>query len=137
MAVLAKGLGAQVHQLVLGLDVVDADLALLYQFLHGKIPQCNVLCARTLGAVAGDAQRHAAEALMKVQLQHHVGAEHRLFRCQSFRYELCLHRGLCGQPLQFHRKADGMYDDVYLPLSELLPQLVSEKPASLKAPCLR
>ena len=31
-------LGAQVCQLILALDVLDADLALLHRFLHEKIP---------------------------------------------------------------------------------------------------
>ena len=105
---LAMVLGAQVRQLTLALDVVDADLA-LYQFLHEKIiPQPDMLCARNVGTVAGDVQRrriidmqrHAAEALTEAQLRHHVGAEYRLiFHCQSPPHELCLHRGLCGQPL--------------------------------------
>ena len=72
LTVLAKVLGTQVCQLVLTLDVVDADLA-LFQLLHEKIPQRDVLCARTVGAVTGDVQcrrvvvdiqRHAAEALI-------------------------------------------------------------------------
>ena len=37
LTVLAMVLGAQVCQLILALDVVDADLALLYQLLHEKI----------------------------------------------------------------------------------------------------
>ena len=56
MTVLAKVLRAQVRQLILALDVVDVDLALLRQFLHKKIPQRDVLCARTVGTVAGDVQ---------------------------------------------------------------------------------
>ena len=36
VTVLAKVLGAQVRQLILGLDVVDAGLALFHQFLHKK-----------------------------------------------------------------------------------------------------
>ena len=101
-------LGAQVRQLTLALDVVDADLA-LHQFLHEKIiPQRDMLCARNVGMLAGDVQRrrvidmqrHAAKALTEAQLRHHVGAEYRLIlHCQSRRHELCLHRGLCGQPL--------------------------------------
>ena len=114
LMVLAKVLGAQVCQLILGLDVEDADLALLHQLLHEKIPQRDTFCARTTGAVAShvqrrravEVQRHAAEALVKAQLQHHVGAEQRLQYCQSYRSELCLHRGLCGQPLQSHLEAD-------------------------------
>ena len=70
VTVLAKVLGAQVRQLILALDVVDADLALLHQFLDKKMPQRGVLCARTVGTIAGDVQhrrvvviqRHAAEA---------------------------------------------------------------------------
>ena len=47
-------LGAQVCQLILALDVVDADLA-LHQFLHEKIkPQRDILCARNVGTVAGN-----------------------------------------------------------------------------------
>ena len=113
VTVLGKVLGAQVHQLILGLDLVDANLAPLYQFLHEKISQRDLLCARTVGATAGDVQRrhvanghrHAAEALVEVQLQHHVGEEHRLLHCPSSRHKLCLHRGLCGQPLQSHLEA--------------------------------
>ena len=55
--VLAKVLGAQIRQLILGLDVVDADLALLHHFLHEKITQRDVHCVRTVGAIAGDVQR--------------------------------------------------------------------------------
>ena len=83
-------LGAQVCQLILALDVVDADLALLHQFLHEKIPQRDVLCARTVGTVVGDVQRrrfidmqrHAAKALTEAQPRHRVGGEYRLsFHC--------------------------------------------------------
>ena len=71
MTVLAMVLGAQVRQLTLALDVVDADLA-LHQLLHEKIiPQRDMPCARNVGTVVGDVQRrrvidmqrHAAEAL--------------------------------------------------------------------------
>ena len=55
--VLAKVLGAQVCQLILAVDVVDADLALLHLFLHEKTPQRDVLCAGTIGMVARDVQR--------------------------------------------------------------------------------
>ena len=76
MTVLAMVLGAQVFQLILALDVADAGLALLHQFLHEKISQPDVLCARTVGTVADDMQRrriidiqrHAAEALLEAQL---------------------------------------------------------------------
>ena len=54
---LASVLGAQVCQLILTLDVVDAGLALLHKFLHEKLPQRDVLCTRTVGAVAGDVKR--------------------------------------------------------------------------------
>ena len=81
-------LGLPFGQLSLALDdvVVDADLVLLHQFLHESMPQRDVLCARTVGAVAGDVQRrrvvgvrwHAAEALIEAQLQYrHVGAAFR------------------------------------------------------------
>ena len=84
MTVLAKVSGSQVHQLILALDVVDTDLALLHQFLYEKIPQHDVLCARTAGTGAGDVQRrriinvqrHAAEARIEAHFQHYVGAEH-------------------------------------------------------------
>ena len=49
----SKVLGAHVCQLNLALYVVDADLALLHQFLHEIEPQCDELCARTVGTVAG------------------------------------------------------------------------------------
>ena len=109
MTVLGMVLGVQeVRQLTLALNVVDADLA-LHQFLHEKIiPQRDTLCARNVGMVAGDLQRrraidmqrYAAKAFTEAQLRHHVGAEYRLLRyCQSRRHELCLHHGLCGQPL--------------------------------------
>ena len=75
MTVLTKVLSAQVCQLFLALDVVDADLALLQQFLHEKIRQRDVLCARTVGTVAGDVQhrrvvdtqQYAAEAFIEAQ----------------------------------------------------------------------
>ena len=54
VTVLAKVLGAQVRQLILGLNKVDADLALLHQLLPEEVPHRNVLCARAVGAVAGD-----------------------------------------------------------------------------------
>ena len=108
VTVLAMVIVAQVRQLTLALDVVDADLA-LHQFLHEKImPQRDILRARNGSTIAGevqrrrviDMQRHAAEALVEVQFQHHVGAEYRLLlQCQSHRHELCLRRGLCGQLL--------------------------------------
>ena len=50
--VLVKALCAQVRQLTLAFDVVDADLALFPQFLHEKTPHSDVLCARTVGPVA-------------------------------------------------------------------------------------
>ena len=50
-------LRTQVCQLILALDVLGADLALLHQFLHETIPQRDELCARTVGTVAGDVQR--------------------------------------------------------------------------------
>ena len=54
---LAEVLGAQVRQLILTLDVVDAELA-LHQVLHEKItPQRDMLCTRNVGKVAGDVQR--------------------------------------------------------------------------------
>ena len=107
MAVLAKVLNTQVRQLILGLGVVNADLAFLLQLLLEKLPQHDVLFARAVGAVDGDVQRrrvvdvqrHAAEALVQAQLQCNAGAEHHLFHCQSCRRELCLLHGLCGQPL--------------------------------------
>ena len=109
VTVVAMVLGAQeVRQLTLALDVVDADLA-LHQFLHEKIiPQRDMLCARNVGTVVGDVQRrrvidmqrHAADALTETKSRHRAGAEYRLIlHCQSRRHELCLHRGLCGQPL--------------------------------------
>ena len=73
---LAKVLGYNVRQLILRLDIVDANLVILHQLLHKEISQRDVLCARTVDAVAGDmqcrraadVQRHAAEALAKAQL---------------------------------------------------------------------
>ena len=56
VTVLAKVLGAQARQLILGLGVADAGLALLHQLLNEKVPQREVLCARTAGAAAGDMQ---------------------------------------------------------------------------------
>ena len=85
VTVFAMMLGAQVCQLILALDVVDADLA-LHQFLYEKIiSQRDMLCARNVGTVTGDVQRrrviamqrYAAEALTEAQLQHHVGEEYR------------------------------------------------------------
>ena len=80
-------------------------------------------CARTVGEVAGDVQcrrdadiqRHAAEALIKVQLQHHVGAEHRLLLFHNYHHELCLYRGLCSKPLPCHLESDqgvGQHHDI-------------------------
>ena len=73
LTVLAKVLGAQIRQLIHGLDAVNADFVLLHQLLYEKVPQCDVLCARTVSVVAGDVQRrrvvnvqlHAAEALVE------------------------------------------------------------------------
>ena len=58
VTVLAEVLGAQVRQLILGLDVGGSDLALLHQLLHENVPQRDVLCAKTVGAVADDGRRH-------------------------------------------------------------------------------
>ena len=82
--VLTKMLGTRVRQLILDLDLVDANLALLHPFFYEKISQRDVLCARTVGPFAGDVQRrrgvdvqwNAVEALVEYQLQHHVEAEH-------------------------------------------------------------
>ena len=76
VTMLAKVLGYNVRQLILRLDIVDANLVILHQLLHKEISQRDVLCARTVDAVAGDmqcrraadVQRHAAEALAKAQL---------------------------------------------------------------------
>ena len=89
--VLAKVLDAQVRHLILALDVVDADLALLHRLLYEKISQRDVLCARTIGTIVGDVQRrrvidikrYAAEAIIETQLQYHVGAKHCTLHCQS------------------------------------------------------
>ena len=93
VTVLAVVLGTDVCQLILALDVVDADLAPIHQFLLENIPQRDVLRARTVGTtVADDVQRrrvidiqwHAAESLIEAQLQHRAGAEYRLLlHCQS------------------------------------------------------
>ena len=124
VTMLAKVLGYNLRQLILRLDVVDANLVILHQLLlHKEISQRDVLCARTVDAVAGDmqcrraayVQRHAAEALAKAQLQHHVGARHRFLRCQSYRHEFCLHSGLYGGLLQSNLEADlgvGQHHDV-------------------------
>ena len=69
MLVPAKMIGTQVCQLILGFYVMDADLALFHQFLYEKIPQRNILGARTVGVVASgtprlrlvNVQRHAAK----------------------------------------------------------------------------
>ena len=57
MVAIAKELGAQVRQLILGLDVVDANLSLLHQSIHEKISLRDLLCAKIVGAVVGDVQR--------------------------------------------------------------------------------
>ena len=69
-------LDAQARQMILGLDVVDAGFAFLHQPFHKRVPQRNMLNTKTVGAVAGDAQRrrvvnvqwHAAETLVEAQL---------------------------------------------------------------------
>ena len=131
MTVLAKVLGAQVRQLILALDdVLDADLA-LHQFLHEQIiPQRDVLSTRNLGTVAGDMQRrrvidiqrHAAEALIEVQLEYHVGAEYRLLlHCQSSRTSFASIVDCTVSPCSPTLKVIGalpsvtMYDGVDLP----------------------
>ena len=135
---------------VICLHLEDTTNTLLHQLFYEKMPQRDVRCARTVDMVAGNVQRrrvidiprHAAEALIEVQLQHYAGEEHRLLHYQSCRHELFLHCRLYGQPLQSNLEADRtlasitMYDDVDLPLSELLPQLASKKAASLKPLCL-
>ena len=143
-------LSAQIIQLILGLDVVNADLALLLQLVHKKVFQRDVLYTRNVGAVAGDmqrrrvvnVQRHAAEALVEVQLQHHSGAEHSLFQCQSCRTSVSSIVYCSVSPCSPTLKLIGaltsitMYEVVDLPLLGLLPQSTSEKAASLKPPCL-
>ena len=112
VTVLAKVLGAQIWQLILALDVVDAGFALRHQLLHEKISQCDMLCATSVGTVANDVQhrcvvniqRHAAEALTEAQLQYHIGAERRLLHFQSCLHELRLYCELCALPLQFHHE---------------------------------
>ena len=147
VTVLAEVLGAQVRQPILGLDVRGADLAVLHQLLHENVPQRDVLCAKTVGAVADDIQRrrviglqrHAGKALVGAQHQLHVGAEHHLLQCPTSSASIV---DCAVSPCSPIVKLIGalacitMHDDVDLPLSGSLPQLVSEKAASLRPPCL-
>ena len=151
MTVVATVLGAQVRQLIFDLDVVDTNSALLQQPFHKNVPQRDVLCARTVGSIAGDVLLrrvvdvpwHAAEAHAEAQLQNHVGAEYHLLHCRSFRREFCLHRYCLVNPPSPTLKLIGalasitIYDDVHLPLSGLLPQFASKKANSLKPTCLQ
>ena len=135
VAVLAKMLGVQVRQLILGLYVVDTDFALLHHLLHEKVPQRDVLCARTVGAVA----RRTAPTCCRCTAARFPSSR------QSPAPMLCWSRTLssslselppralppswtvrsarCSPTLKLIGALAGitMYDDVDLPLSGLLP----------------
>ena len=68
---LAKALGPQVHQLISGLDAVDADLAFLQQLLHEQEPQRDLVCARTVGVVSRDVQHRRV-----IDVQRHILVQH-------------------------------------------------------------
>ena len=133
VTVLSKVLGAQVRQLIPAFDVVDANLALLNQFLHEKIPQGDELCARTIGVFAADVLLVYSSRLPKLSSspssnivleQNTSSLIVRAAATSSASIVNCA-VGLCSPPLKLIGTLASitMYDDVDLPLSWLLPQL--------------
>ena len=125
---------------------MDADLALLHQFLHKKIPQRDVLCARTVGAVAGDVQRRrvvdipklSSKPISNITLEQNTASfiVRAAAACSASIVDCAV--SPCNPTLKMIGALVSitMYEDVDLPLSGLLPQLASEKAASLKLPFL-
>ena len=147
--VLAKVLGVHACQLILALDVVDADLALFHQFLREKISQRDVL-ARTVGAVTGDVQRrrvvdilrHADEAPSNLSCNVLLdqGTASSILRAVATSSDFIVDCAVspCSSTLKLigALACITMHDNVDLPLSRLLPQLAPEKAVSRKPPCL-
>ena len=140
-------LGAQVRQLTLARDDVDdADLA-LRQFLHEKIiPSCDMLCARNVGMVAdvlsiynGTLPKLLSKPSSNIMLEQNTASSFiaRAAPTSSASFE----DGAvspCSPTLNLIGALANitMYDEVDQTLSGLLPQLASEKEATLKSPCL-
>ena len=146
MTVFAKVLGAQVRQLTLVRDGVDdADLA-LRQFLHEKIiPPCDMLCAGNVGTVAdvlsiynGTLPKLLSKPSSSIMLEQNTAS---FFIARAAPTSFASIED-CAGPYSPTLKLIGalanitMYDEVDQPLSGLLPQLASEKEATLKSPCL-
>ena len=148
VTVLAKVLGAKIRQLILGLDTVDDNLALLRQLLNEKVPQRDMIFARTVGSVAGDVQRLSMYSGTLPKLSSKPSSNIMSEKnTASFIVRATVTSSAsivdCAvSPCNPTSKLIGalasitMYDDVDLPLLGLLPQLASKKAASLKPPCL-
>ena len=147
MTVFAKVLSAQVRQLTLARDDVDdADLA-LRQFLHEKIiPSCDMLCARNVGTVAdvlsiynGTLPKLLSKPSSNIMLEQNTGSS---FIARAAPTSSASFEDGAVSPCSPTLKLIGalanitMYDEVDQTLSGLLPQLASEKEATLKSPCL-
>ena len=147
MTVFAKVLGAQVRQLTLARDDVDdADLA-LRQFLHEKIiPSCDMLCARNVGTVAdvlsiynGTLPKLLSKPSSNIMLEQNTASS---FIARAAPTSSASFEDGAVSPCSPTLKLIGalanitMYDEVDQTLSGLLPQLASEKEATLKSPCL-
>ena len=99
MTVLDGVLGSEIGDLILCFHKVDGDLTFLHYFPYKELPQCDVLRARAVCALAGDVkcrcvvdvQRHAAEPFLEAQLQKNVAAEDCLLHGESRRHQFCLH----------------------------------------------
>ena len=142
-----KVLGAQFRQLTLARDDVDyADFA-LRQFLHEKIiPPCDMLCARNVGMVAnvlsiynGTLPKLLSKPSSNIMLEQNIASSFiaRAAPTSSASIEDC-----AVSPCSPTLKLIGVlakittYDEVDQPLLGVLPQLASEKEATLKSPCL-
>ena len=147
MTVFAKVLGAQVRQLTLARgDVDDADLA-LRQFLHEKIiPPCDMLCARNIGTVAnvlsiynGTLPKLLSKPSSNIMLEQNAASS---FIARASPASSASIEDSAVSPCSPTLKLIGvlanitMYNEVDQPLSGVLPQLASEKEATLKSPCL-
>ena len=147
MTVFAKVLGAQVRQLTLVRDGEDdADLA-LRQFLHEKIiPPCDMLCAGNVGTVAdvlsiynGTLPKLLSKPSSSIMLEQNTAS---FFIARAAPTSFASIEDCAVSPYSPTLKLIGalanitMYDEVDQPLSGLLPQLASEKEATLKSPCL-
>ena len=150
VAVLAKVLGAHVCQLILALDEVDADLALLHQFLLEKY--LSLMCfarrlqvrlpatcsADVLSIYSGTLPKLSSKPSSNIMLEQNTAYFLARATATGFTSIVDCAVSLCSPTLRMIAALASVTvcDDVELPLSGLLPQLASEKAESRKPPPL-